>query len=293
LVRDARHGGPNALALTLGRRALIALVATVTLWPAARAQDALSVSSDGFEVDALDRGEDGRPARVMITNRQTSRRHFISINSTLGPLTRAHIRSDEERVVLICENGFAIVDPRGRVPADEVYARNAAASPDGALIAYERFFPETHPGPTAAIALYDTHRPSEANHAAYPAAAERGWHAGWPVYPEASQWKDTSAVVPKDQARELSSTLMWLGDASRPLLVFTIRQGRTDTLVTANPAAEPLQVCTHTLPGDADGWRVKSITLGGTASSRQLRIQPGALTNPPPAVTLQVPAEGC
>lgn len=254
----------------------------------------IAVSSERFEVDALDVGGDGAAARVMITNRETSRRHFISINSTLGRLTAAHIRDADERVVLICDNGFAVVDPRGRVPADEIYARRAVASPGGNWIAYLRFYPATHPGPTDAVALYDTRKSSESNHAAYPAPGERGWHAGWPIYPPASEWKDAAAVTPRDQAHGLSSMLMWLGDTPSPVLVFTIRNGETDTLIVADPSTDPIRVCSEPLPGAADTWRVKNITLKTVPSGdREVRVSSRALVGKAPEAAFLFARDGC
>jgi hypothetical protein len=270
---------------------LLALVlATATTQPGSRA---VAASSARFEVDALDRGGAGQPARVMITNRETSRRHFISINSTLGELVRAQIRADDERVILICENGFAVVDPRGRVPADELYARQPIASPDGRWIAYQRFYPDTHPGSTDAVALYDTTESSESNHAAYPAAAERGWHAGWAIYPPAGEWKDTSAVTPPADRYELSSMLAWFGEPSSALLVFTVRKGAVDRIVMADGSADPPRVCARLLPGDADRWRVKNITVARAASGHEVRIASRALVGDAPAVTFPLALESC
>jgi hypothetical protein len=254
----------------------------------------VTARSDRFEVDSLDEGGDGRPARVMITDRQTSRRHLISINSTLGRLQGAKIRSDEQRVVLVCENGFAVVDPRGLVPADEVYARHAVPSPDAAWIAYERFYPATHPGPSAAVALYDTRKSREENHAAYPAAGERAWHAGWAIYPPAAEWKEAAAVTPRDSAYQLSSLLMWLGDPSRPALVFTMHHESVDTLVVADPSADPTRVCTVPLPGAADAWRVKTITLtSGPSDDREVHVQSRAIGADAPSATFVFPRGGC
>lgn len=272
--------------------ALMSLLLTAA---AAQAGAPATASSTRFEVDALDPGGSGQPARVMITSRETSRRHFISINSTLGRLVRAHVRIDEDRVLLICDNGFAVVDPRGRVPAEELYARQAVASPDGRWIAYQRFFPDTHPGPSDAVALYDTTKPSESNHAAYPAASERGWHAGWAVYPPAAEWKETTAVTPSAERYELSSMLAWVGEKSAPVLVFTMRKGTTDQIVIANPSADPVRVCAMPLPGHADQWRVKNITVtkGASGDSQVVRVVSRALSGNAPAATFPFSRDGC
>lgn len=272
-----------------------AIIAVALGLPVAQSgSEPVTARSDRFEVDSLDEGGDGDPARVMVTDRQTSRRHLISINSTLGRLERAEIRADEQRVVLVCENGFAVVDPRGQVPADEVYARRALPSPDAAWIAYERFYPATHPGPSAAVALYNTRKPKEMNHDAYPAEGERAWHAGWAIYPPAAEWKEAAAVTPRDAAYGLTTPVMWLGEASHPSLVFTIRRGTTDTLIVADPSADPIRVCAVPLPGEADAWRVKTVTLTAMPSGdREVRVQSRATGPDAPSATFVFPRAGC
>ena len=246
-------------------------------------QSAVTASSSRYSVEALDPGGSGRPARVIISNLETSRRHMTSINSTLGELRHAVIRADQGRVILLCENGFAVIDPAGQVPGDEIYAADPIASPDGRWIAYKRFFPRTHPAPTDAVAVYDSAQPPDRNHAAYPIAAEREWHAGYAVYPPAADWKDASAVTPRETAHASSSDLMWLGGKEDLLLAFTVRSGDTDALVLADPGPDRIEVCTAPLPGSADAWRVKTIDLQKRGNDHQVTVTSGALDKPPRA----------
>ena len=249
-------------------------------------------SSSRYTVDTLSRGGDDRPARVMISNLQSSRRHIIAVNSTLGELRRAIIRDDEERVLLLSAKGFVVVDPDGQVPADEVYALEPVASPGGRWIAYQRFYPPTHPGTTEGVALYDTRRAREDNHAAYPITDEREWRAGSPVYPPASEWKSAGVVTPPEDAHVLSSALMWLGAPDAPALVFTMRKGDTDALVLADPAAEPVRACVEFLPGPAGRWGTKTITLKpGPAGGREVRVESGALGADRPTATFTFAAD--
>jgi hypothetical protein len=247
-------------------------------------------SSVRYTVDTLSRGGDDRPARVMISNLRTSRRHIISVNSTLGALRRAIIRDDEERVLLLCAKGFVVVDPDGQVPADEVYAREPVASAGGRWIAYQRFYPPTHPGTTEGVALYDTQRSREDNHAAYPVADEREWRAGWPIYPPATEWRSAGLVTSSEEAHVLTSLLMWMGPPEAPALVLTMRKGDTDTLVFAtpgaDPSAEPLRVCAEPLPGPAERWGTRTVTMRpAPQGGQEVRVESGALGDDPPTAT--------
>lgn len=257
--------------------ATIALTITIALTGQAAGVDA---ASERYSVEALDTGGPDRAARVIISNLATSRRHMISINSTLGALRRTVIRDDQERVLFLCENGFVVADPMGHVPADEVYASDAIASPGGRWIAYRRFFPPTHPGPSEGIALYDTKQAPEANHGAHPIGAERDWRAGWPVFPPAAEWKDASAVTARDAAYVLSSSVGWEGGKTQPALVFSMRHGDEDTVVLAVPGDGAPRVCWSRLPGSAERWRVKTLNLmPAAAGARQVRVSSGAVEN--------------
>lgn len=251
-----------------GRIGILLLLLLPGLAPAASGRQVPDVraSSDRYTVEALDTGGGERPARVLISNNATSRRHMVSINSTLGALRRAVIREDQTRVAFLCEKGFAVVDPAGQVPAEEVYATGAVASPGARWIAYQRFYPDGHPGPSDGIVLYDTGQAQEKNHAAYPIAAEREWRAGWPVFPPAAEWKDANSVTPRSEAYTLSSTLAWEGTPAQPALIFTMRRGDDDTVVLAVPGGAAPRVCWARLPGSADRWRVKSLHLARQAS---------------------------
>jgi hypothetical protein len=259
---------------------MIAVVAfTLAIAISAGQAPQVRASSDRYLVEALDEGGSGRPARVIISDQVTSRRHMLSINSTLGQLRRAIVRHDEGRVLLLCTNGFAVVDPTGQVPADEVYASNPVASGDGRWIAYQRFFPATHPGPNDGVALYDTRALPEKNHAAHPIPVEREWRAGWPVFPPASEWKDASAVTPIAEAYLVSSPLTWEGTKPEQALMFAMRRGDEDTVVLAVPAEGAPRVCWSTLPGSADRWRVKTLVISSSATSGgwMVRVKSGAL----------------
>jgi hypothetical protein len=241
---------------------------------------AADVKSERYTVEALDTGGDGRAARVIISNHVSSRRHMLSINSTLGALRRSVIRADEGRVLFLCEYGFAVVDPSGQVPADEVYAADPVASPGGRWIAYRRFFPSPHPGPTDGIALYDTRQSPDRNHQAHPIAAEREWRAGWPVFPPPSEWKDASSVVPRSDAYSLSSSLSWEGDESQPVLLFSMRNASEDTVVLAVPRDGEPRACWSRLPGTAERWRVKTLSLANASSAgHQVRVSSAAVGN--------------
>ena len=241
-----------------------------------------------YRVETLSPGGQDQPARVMITNLETSRRHIIAVNSTLGPLRRTVLRDDQARVLLLCEKGFVVVDPEGRMPAEEIYARDPVAAPGGRWIAYQRFYPATHPGTTEGVALYDTRRSRADNHAAYPVAEEREWRAGWPIFPPASAWKSAGLVTPPEEAYVLTSPLMWMGAPDAPALVFTIRKGDVDTLVLADPAAEPVQACAAPLPGPAERWGTKTITMKPTPGPRhELHVVSGALDADRPEVTVR------
>ncbi len=239
---------------------------TLALAASAGQSPEVRASSDRYTVEALDTGGGERAARVIISNNVTSRRHVLSINRTLGALRRAVIREDQGRVLFLCEKGFAVVDPAGQVPADEVYAGDAVASPGGRWIAYQRFFPEGHPGPSDGVAVYDTGQPQEKNHAAYPVAVEREWRAGWPLFPPADEWKDASRVTPRAEAYVLSSVLQWEGTPSEPALLFTMRRGSEETAVLAMLGGAAPRACWATLPGSAERWGVKSLFLSRPAS---------------------------
>jgi hypothetical protein len=184
-------------------------------------------------------------------------------------------------VLLLCANGFAVVDPTGHVPADEVYASHPVASAEGRWVAYQRFYPATHPGPSDGVAMYDTRALPERNHAAHPIAVEREWRAGWTVFPPAPEWKDASSVTPISEAYLVSSPLTWEGDTAHQALVFTVRRGDEETLVMAVPGDGPPRVCWSALPGSADRWRVKTLEAATLPSGdRTIRVKSGALETP-------------
>ena len=264
-----------------GRIGILLLLLLAGLAPAAYGRQVPDVraTSERYTVEALDTGGGERPARVLVSNNATSRRHMVSINSTLGALRRAIIREDQTRVAFLCEKGFAIVDPAGQVPADEVYATGAVASAGARWIAYQRFYPDGHPGPSDGIVLYDTGHAPEKNHAAYPIAAEREWRAGWPVFPPAAEWKDANTVTPRPEAYTLSSTLAWDGTPAQPalILIFAMRRGDADTVVLAVPGGGAPRVCWARLAGSADRWRVKSLHLASAASGYTVRAKSAAV----------------
>ena len=235
--------------------------------------------------EALD-ATPGRPARVMITHKDTNRHHIVSLNETMGPLRALMIRDDKARVLLLGDHGFTVVDPAGRVPPDEIYARSPVASDDGRWIAFQRFFPPTHPGPSEGVALYDTRQSREQNHAAYPVAGEREWQAGTALYPLPAEWKDLNAVARRGDAYELSSPLTWSGSKTRPVLAFLMHRGEQQVLVFADPSGDPVRACVEKLPGPSTAWRVASVDVKATAQgSHQVRVESRALGGSPPSAT--------
>lgn len=257
------------------------------------ASPSIRAESDRYSVEALDPGGGDRPARVIISNHVTSRRHMVIVNSTLGELRRAVIRDDQERVTLVSTKGFAVIDPAGVANTDEVYGLDASVSPGGRWIAFRRFFPPTHPGPTEGIVVYDTRQSPDKNHAAYPIAAEREWRAGRAIYPPADGWKDANAVVPSGDAYTLSSPLTWEGGRSAPVLLFAMRQAAHETVVLADLSGDQPRTCWKPLPGGADQWRVKTMTYSRSAAGEHVvRVTSGAVDRASQS-TVSVPAGAC
>lgn len=215
--------------------------------------------SERYALEALDTGGGDRPARVIVSDHVTSRQHMVMVNSTLGELRRAVIRDDQQRVTLVCGKGFAVLDPAGVVNTDEVYGLDAILAPGGRWIAYRRFFPPAHPGPTEGILVYDTKQSRAQNHSAYPIAAEREWRAGHTIYPPSGEWNDANAVLEADDAYVLTSTLDWAGTATAPVLFFSIRRGERDMVVLARMMDDGARTCWANLAGPAERWRVKTL----------------------------------
>lgn len=261
---------------------------------ASAAQSAgIRAESQRYTVEALDPGGADRPGRVIISNNITSRRHMVMVNSTLGELRRAVIRDDQELVTLVTAKGFAVIDPAGVANTDEVYGLDASVSPGGRWIAFRRFYPPTHPGPTEGILVYDTRQSSEKNHAAYPIAAEREWRAGLAIFPPADEWKDANAVVSTSAAHTLTSPLAWEGGRTAPVLLFSSRQGGTETVVLSDLSGDQPRTCWKSLPGGADQWRVKTMTYSRSASGEHIvRVASGALDTKN-ETTLTVTAGAC
>jgi hypothetical protein len=238
----------------------------------------LHTESERYSVDALDTGANDRSARVIVTDNVTSRKHMVMVNSTLGELKRAVIRDDQQRITLVCRKGFAVLDPSGVVNTDEVYGLDAVVSPGGRWIAYRRFFPPTHPGPSEGIVVYDTKQSREKNHSEYPIVQERDWRAGRAVFPAAEEWKDTNAVVAQNDAYLLTSPISWEGDRENPALLFSMRRDDQETVVLA-PAHrqdDQLRVCWTTLPGAAERWRVKTLTYKRSDDARLVTVSSSA-----------------
>lgn len=255
----------------------------------------IRVSSERFQVETLHEGGDDRPARIIISDTRTSRRHIIAVNSTLGELRRAVIRRDERRVVVVLEKGFAVIDPEGRALTDEVYASDGVVSPDGRWVAARRFYPPTHPAPSEGVLLYDTTASADRNHAAYPIAAEREWRAGVAVFPPATEWKDANVPVPEQHAVVLTAPLSWAAEsAAGSLLVFAARKGDIDTLVVVDPSSETVRVCTERLPGPAADWRVKTIDIDRSGSGEAtVRVRSGAAREDAPRTAFTLRLQSC
>lgn len=236
--------------------------------------------SDRYSVEALDTGGSDRPARVMVTDNVTSRKHMVMVNSTLGELKRAVIRDDQGRITLVCSKGFAVLDPAGVVSTDEVYGLDAVASPGGRWIAYRRFFPATHPGPSEGVLIYDTKQSRDKNHSAYPIEAEREWRAGRAMFPGAGEWKDANAVLAPRDAFVLTSPLTWEGDRQAPALLFSMRHGDEETVVLAPLTNDEPRACWTTLPRGADPWRVKTMTYTPAGDSHVVTVTSAAQANP-------------
>lgn len=251
----------------------------------------LHTESERYSVDALDTGGSDRAARVIVSNHVTSRKHMVMVNSTLGELKRAVIREDQDRITLVCTKGFAVLDPAGVANTDEVYGLDAVLSPDGRWIAYRRFFPITHPGPSDGVVLYDTARSREQNHSAYPIAAEREWRAGTAVFPAGEEWKDANAVVSSREAYVLTSPISWEGDRAAPVLLFSMRRGDEETVVIADVTSEPPRACWAPLRGGVEAWRVKTMTYKRSDSTHVISVTSSAHANPA-ETTVTFPA-GC
>lgn len=247
--------------------------------------------SERYTVEALDTGAGERPARVIVSDNVTSRKHMVMVNSTLGELKRAVIRDDQKRVTLVCSKGFAVIDPAGVANTDEVYGLDAVLSPDGRWVAYRRFFPVTHPGPSDGILVYDTKQAREKNHAAYPIAAERDWRAGWAVYPPTGEWKDANAVSAARDAYVLTSPIAWEGGRTSPVLLFSMQRGDQDRVVLARFTEEGARACWSVLPGPAERWRVKTLEYARKTGEETIAASSSALANAPEA-TISFP-DGC
>jgi len=272
---------------------LASLVAWLLLTPAQPAD--IRASSDRYEVEALHPGGDDRPARVIISDARTSRRHILSINSTLGALRRAVIRADQGRIVFVLDKGFAVVDPEGRALTDEVYALDPLVSPEGRWVAARRFAPATHPAPSDGVLLYDTAAPAARNHGAYPIPAEREWRAGVAVYPPSTEWKEASASIPAEDAVVLTAPLSWTtGADSASLLVFGARRGEADAVIVADPSGDAVRVCAERLPGPAADWRVKTIDVDRAAPGEvTVRVRSGAARADAPQAAFSLRLQSC
>lgn len=224
-------------------------------------RQSVHAQTERYSVEALDTGGSDRPARVIVTDHVTSRKHMVMVNSTLGELTRALIREDQQRVTLVCTKGFAVLDPSGVASTDEVYGLDAVVSPNGQWIAFRRFFPPTHPGPSEGILVYDTRQSRDKNHGAYPIAAEREWRAGQAIFPPAESWRDANAVLEDREAWLLTSPLTWESGKQAPALLFSMRHGDDETVVLARPDQEQFRACWAPLPGSSAQWRVKTMTF--------------------------------
>jgi hypothetical protein len=239
----------------------------------------IRAESERYVVEALDPGGGDRPARVIVSDRVTSRRHMVMVNSTMGEVRRAVIRDDQQRVTLVCGKGFAVIDPAGVANTDEVYGLDVVLSPGGRWIAHRRFFPPTHPGPTEGIAVYDTRLSRENNHSAYPIASEREWRAGQAIYPPAEDWKEANAVVAPADAHLLSSALAWEGGRADPVLLFSMRRGVEDTVVLAAFGNDGVRTCWSKLPGPADRWRVKTLRYAGSGRAGTVTVSSSAVSD--------------
>jgi hypothetical protein len=262
---------------------LISLILTLApsplLFSAVSQTPAVSAESERYAVEALDTGGIERPARVIVSDHVTSRKHMVMVNSTLGELKRATIRDDQQRVILVCTKGFAVLDPSGLVNTDEVYGLDGRVAPGGRWIAYRRFFPPTHPGPSEGILVYDTKQSRTENHSAYPIAAEREWRAGYAIYPPGEEWRDANAVLKGDDAYQLTSALDWEGSPDAPILLFSIRRGSRDTVVLARPSTDRARTCWSDLPGSAERWRVKTLKHARTGDTVVVTASSSAIAN--------------
>jgi hypothetical protein len=164
------------------------------------------------------------------------------------------------------------------------------ASPGGRWIAFRRFFPPTHPGPTEGILIYDTTQSREKNHAAYPIAAERDWRAGRAVFPPLEEWKDANAVLAPREAYVLSSPITWEGSRQSPALLFSMRRSDNEIVVLTRVADDGPYPCWTSLPGGVDRWRVKTMTLQSAAAAHTVTVSSAA--QPKEEIALRFPA-GC
>jgi hypothetical protein len=231
--------------------AALMLIAMLTV----QGTPALQASSARFTVDVLDRGSDESGARLMITRKDTTRYHITSLNRALGRVKSVRLRSDDGRVIVATERGFAVVDPVGRAPQDEVYGYDATPSKDGHWVGYLRALRDQQNAAAGeGILMYDTTGMPDQNRAAFPIAAERSSAAGRPVYPPAGEWKQSTAMQSADRR---PPEQWWL----ERVYVAALHEAEGDRLVVADLSQPEMRACSKVLPEQKDRWSQASVSV--------------------------------
>ena len=223
---------------------------------------AIQAASPHFTVDVLDAGSDDGGARLMITRKDTTRYHLVTINRALGGVSAVRLRHDQGRVLVFAERGFAVIDPLAQKPRDEVYGYRMMPSDDGRWIAYTRFFPDAESGPREGIVMYDTMRAPDENHGAFPIAAERSSAAGWAAYPPAAKWKRSAAVAADRDLYAVVGIYQWW---EQPIHLAAMRVGVKDVMILTDVSGPAMRVCTKELPENPDRWHETPIRLTHSA----------------------------
>ncbi len=240
----------------------------------------LQADSAHVTVNVLDRGSDDAGARLMITRKDTTRYHIVTINRALGRVNSVRLSEDEGRVIAIAERGFAVIDPLGRRPGDEVYGDTVKPSPNGRWIAYVRYLRDAERPPVHGIVIYDTNRTPDDNHSAFVIAAERSSAAGQAAFPPAAAWTRSSALNPRFPQNEspCESPVCNYEWVASDILVGFMRLAPEDVVILVDLSAPAMRVCTKDLPNRPEwGPGIAGITHSTRPDgSHVVTVQPAA-----------------
>lgn len=242
------------------------------------ASKSLQADSQHFTVEVLDAGSTDSGARLLITRKDTTRYHIVSLNRALGRVRSVRLREDEARLVAIAERGFAVIDPVGRRPGDEVYGDTVTPSPTGRFIAYVRYFRDAPP-PVHGIVIYDTSRGPDDNHSDFPIVAERSSAAGQVAFPAAAAWTKSSALNPRfpESGVPCESPVCNYEWVASDILVGFMRLAAKDVVILVDLSAPAMRVCTKDLPNRPErGPGIASMTHSTKPDgSHVVTVQPG------------------